>query len=522
MEAQPERPRDSFGTKFGFILAAIGSAIGLGNIWRYPYIAYENGGGAFLLPYLIAVVTAGIPVLILEYSLGNRWRSAAPFSYRALSRRWEWLGWWQIAVSFMITTYYMVIIGWVLSYTYFSIGTQWGSDPDGFFNNEYLGLSEGFWDIGGIQWGVLLTLLIAWGINYWLLRRGVSRGIEVAAKILIPTLAVMILIVTIRGLTLPGAVEGLNTLLTPDFAELLNPAVWVAAYGQVFFSIGVAFSIMIAYASYLSRRSDLANSAFIVALSNTGFEFMAALGIFSVLGFLAVQQSVSVDEVATEGIGLAFVAFPQIINELPALNSLFGVLFFGALFFAGLTSSLSILECCISGVKDKFNLSRAGAVNWVCGPAFVVSLLYVTNGGLFYLDVIDHFMNNYGLVLSALFQVVLVAWVVRRLRDQQAYVNERSYIRAGTWWIVSLAVITPVLLIVVTAFNLYEELTVAYGDYPVSGLLVFGWGVTIAVIVAAFVMQRVRSREAPPEDAESIGTSGASQGSVQATEREDT
>jgi NSS family neurotransmitter:Na+ symporter len=117
---------------------------------------------------------------------------------------------------------------------------------------------------------------------------------------------------------------------------------------------------------------------------------------------------------------------------------------------------------------------------------------------------------------------VLVAWVVRRLRDQQAYVNERSYIRAGTWWIVSLAVITPVLLIVVTAFNLYEELAVAYGDYPVSGLLVFGWGVTIAVIVAAFVMQRVRSREAPPEDAESIGTSGASQGSVQATEREDT
>jgi neurotransmitter:Na+ symporter, NSS family len=503
MEAQGQ-VRDQWGTKIGFILAAIGSAIGLGNIWRYPYVVYENGGGAFLLPYFIAIITAGIPLLILEYSLGNRSRRAAPFAYRSLARRWEWLGWWQIGVSFLIASYYMVVIGWVLSYVYFSFGTQWGADTNAFFFEEYLAVGE-FWAIGGIQWNVFFAVLLAWAINYWLLIRGVSRGIEIAARILIPALVVMIVIVTIRGLTLPGAAEGLNVLLTPDFSALLDPAVWVAAYGQVFFSIGVAFSIMIAYSSYLSRRADLSNSGFIVALSNSGFEFLAALGIFSVLGYLAIQQGVAVDEVATSGIGLAFVTFPQIINELPALQSLFGVLFFGALFFAGLTSSLSILECCISGVRDKFGLSRLASVNWVCVPAFLVSMLYVTNGGINYLDVVDRFMNNYGLVLSALFEVILVAWVARQLGPLQRYVNERSYLRLGRWWIILLSFVTPVAIAAVTFLNFLEEFSAPYGDYPVSGLLVFGAGSAIGVILLAFVFQAIKSRETEQVAEEGVG-----------------
>lgn len=499
IEAQ-EQPRDQWGTKLGFILAAVGSAIGLGNIWRYPYIAYENGGGAFLLPYFIAIVTAGIPVLILEYTLGNRSGHAAPFAFRSISRRWEWLGWWQIAVAFFIVTYYIVIIGWVLSYIWFSFGTQWGDDTGAFFD-EYLGTSESFWQVGGIQFNVLLAVVIAWAVVYAILLRGVRRGIETASKILIPTLIVMLVIITIRGLTLPGAVEGLNVLLTPDFSQLTNGSVWVAAYGQVFFSLSVGFSIMIAYSSYLSRRTDLTNSAFIVGLSNCGFEFLAALGVFSVLGFLSVQQGVPVTEVVESGIGLAFVTFPEIINQLPALNSFFGLMFFGALFFAGITSAVSILECSIAGVREKFNLSRGTAVTWVCGLAALVSLLYVTRGGLFYLDVVDRFVNNYGIVTAALVEVIFIAWVARRLGVFQDYANERSYFRAGRWWIVFLSIITPALLGIVTLYNLYFEVTTPYADYPWSGLLVFGFGVAILCVVVGFILQNVRSR-----DPESTGT----------------
>lgn len=476
-------------------MAAIGSAIGLGNIWRYPYVAYENGGGAFLLPYFVALFTAGIPILIMEWSLGNKYRGAGPRSYWNLSRRWEWVGWWQVAASFVISTYYMVILGWVLAYTYFSFGTQWGSDTEGFFTGNFLGVSEGFWSVGGFQLKVLLPVLIMWAVVYWLLARGVNRGIELASRILIPALVVMILVVVIRGVTLPGAGEGLNVLLTPDFGALVNPGVWIAAYGQVFFSLSIAFSIMITYASYLPRNSDLSNSGFIMALSNSGFEFLAALGVFSVLGFLAVQQNVAVTEVATDGVGLAFIAFPQIINELPGLNSFFGFLFFGALLFAGLTSAVSILEACIAAVREKFGLARTVALNAVCGLAFLVSLLYVTKGGLYYLDTVDHFINNYGLALSGLVEVVLVAWVVRQVGTLQRFINEDSYIPVGRWWTLSLTVLTPIALGLVIAFSIVTELTEAYSGYPVSGLVLVGGGAALGIIVVGFVFQAIRWRE---------------------------
>lgn len=476
----------------GFILAAAGSAIGLGNIWRYPYVAYDNGGGAFVLPYLIAMATAGIPILILEYGLGHRSRRAAPLTFRGIARRWEWLGWWQIAVSFVIMTFYAIVIGWAMSYIWFSVGTQWGSDPEGFFLEEYLNVSDDFWDIGGIQWPVLLAVFITWAIVYTVLRRGVSTGIELLSKILMPTLVVILVVIVLRGITLEGAVDGLNVLLTPDFRALGDPGVWVAAYGQVFFSLSVGFSIMIAYASYLARRSELPNTAFIVGLSNAGFEFLAAIGVFSVVGFLALQQGVGVDEVAEEGVTLAFIVFPAAISELPAFSSLFGVLFFVALVFAGLTSAVSILECGIAGVREKFDLSRTAAVNWMCGLCALVSVAYTTRGGLYYLDTVDHFINNYGLVVTGLLQVVLVALIARQVRPLQAHINVDAYLRVGRWWSVSLTFITPVLLTTVMVFNLYGELTRRYEDYPVSGLVVVGWGVVLATLVVGLTMPLIR------------------------------
>src|SRR5699024_9207126 len=191
---------------------------------------------------------------------------------------------------------------------YLAFGTQWGDDTAGFFTGEFLGVSDSFWQLGGLQWKVLLPMVLAWGIVFWILLRGVRRGIEVAAKILLPLLIVLLIIIVIRAVTLEGAAEGLDVLFTPDFSALGDPGVWIAAYGQVFFSMSIAFSIMIAYASYLPHRTDLSNSAFIVGFSNAGFEFLAAIGVFAVLGFLAVSQGVGVTDVAgSGGVGLAFI-----------------------------------------------------------------------------------------------------------------------------------------------------------------------------------------------------------------------
>lgn len=498
--------REQWGTKVGFMLAAMGSAIGLGNIWRFPAVTYENGGGAFLIPYLVALVTAALPILMLEYGLGHRFRTSAPFAFRQIRRRWEWLGWWQVAVSFLVVTYYVTILGWCLAYVVYSFGTQWGKDPAGFFIGSFLGTSEGgdpkgFWQFGGLQLKVLLGVAIAWIVVYAILMRRVSRGIELAARVFMPLLIVLLLIIVIRGVTLPGASAGLDVLFTPDFAALGDPAVWIAAYGQVFFSTSIAFGTMIAYSSYLQRKTDLTNSAAVVGLSNSGFELLAAIGVFSVLGFLANASGTGVTEVVESGVGLAFIAFPAIINELPGLNSLFGVVFFGALFIAGVTSAVSILEPGIAAVREKFALSRPATVSLLTGVAALISLLYVSKGGLFYLDTADRFLNNFGLVLCGLGEIILIGWVARELNSMQEHLNATSYFKAGWWWKGSLLVITPVLLGVMTVYNLWTEITTRYEGYPLSGLIVIGWGAVVLSLAAAFVFQTVRkSHQIPSEE----------------------
>lgn len=486
--------RDQWGTKVGFLLAAIGSAIGLGNIWRYPYVVYENGGGAFLIPYFVALATAGLPILILEYSLGNRYRQGAPATFHSISPRWEWLGWWQAAISFMIATYYVVILGWCLSYIYFSFGEQWGEDTGAFFIGDYLatssgGAPEGFWDIGGVQLKVLIPMLIAWALIYVLMVRGVSKGIEMASRVLMPTLIVMLILIVIRAVTLEGAADGLNVLLTPDFGALTDARVWAAAYGQVFFSLSIAFSIMIAYSSYLPKKTDLSNSALIVGLSNAGFEFMAAIGVFAALGFLATLQGVGVSDVAgTGGVGLAFIVFPQIISSMPGLNVLFGLLFFTTLFFAGITSMVSILECVVAAIREKFDLKRTVAVNWICGVATLLSVLYVTRGGLFYLDTVDHFVNAYGLVVAGLAEVVLVVWISKTLTEQRDHINAHSYVKVGTFWTISLKYVTPTLLFVVIVVSLWDELKENYSSYPTSGLIFIGGGAVALTLLLALAL----------------------------------
>jgi NSS family neurotransmitter:Na+ symporter len=262
----------------------------------------------------------------------------------------------------------------------------------------------------------------------------------------------------------------------------------------VFFSLSLAFTVMITYASYLPRNSELSNSGFIMALANSGFEFLAALGIFSVLGFLATQQNTSVEEVVQSGVILAFVSIPEIINQFPGLNTLFGVLFFGGLTFAGLTSAVSIFEVGIAAVGEKFNLSRAKSVNIVCGAAFVISMLYVTKGGLYYLDTVDNFINTYGLLLTAIVEVLFVGWVVRQLPQLRQHINDGSYIRLGFWWNVLLKFVTPAALVVALVLSTVEELASPYEDYPVSGILVFGVGAVLFALVVGIVLHKVGNR----------------------------
>ncbi|ART77885.1 sodium-dependent transporter [Sutcliffiella horikoshii] len=478
--------RPQWGTRAGFILAAVGSAIGLGNIWRFPATAYENGGGAFFVPYLFALLTAGIPLLILEFTMGHKYRGSAPLSYARMNKKYEWLGWWQVGIAFVISTYYAVIIAWAMSYSVFSLNLKWGEDTGGFLIGEYLQVAAPG-EIGGLVPSVLLPLVIVWVVTLGILFKGVKKGVEVANKIFIPALVILFLIIVVRALTLEGAGTGLNAFFKPDWSTIADGKVWVAAYGQIFFSLSIAFAIMITYSSYLPKKADITNNAFITGFSNSGFELLAGIGVFSILGFMAVQQGVGVDEVVAGGVGLAFVVFPQIINEFPAFKELFGFLFFGSLVLAGLSSLISIVETFIAGVQDKFKVSRTKAVAFGGGLSALVSILFATKGGLNFLDVADYFINQFGVALAGLVQVIVVVWFARQLKPLQSHANEISDVKLtgflGSWWKLSLAVITPIVLGYMMFDLIRTNIAEVYGAADgYTRIFTIQYGVVVAVL----------------------------------------
>ncbi|MFM9377406.1 sodium-dependent transporter [Gordonia sp. VNK21] len=478
--------RDTWTSNRGFILAAIGSAVGLGNIWRFPGVAYESGGGAFLIPYLIALITAGIPILFLDYGIGHRFRGSAPLALRRLHRRAEGIGWFQTMLLFIISIYYAAVIAWSMSFFYFSFGTKWGSDTQNFFLNDYLhaadpGISSEL--VAGVAW----PLALVWVLIIIVLATGISGGVEKVNVIGIPLLVLGFGALVIRALTLPGATDGLNALFTPDWGALTDLDVWIAAYSQIFFSMSIAFGIMIAYASFQRRKANMTSSGLVVGFANSSFEILAGIGVFSALGFLAHQQGVAVDQLeGLTGPILSFVTFPAVISQMPG-SALFGALFFGSLVIAGFTSLVSLVVGVSVALQEKFGLSQrtaAVSVGVVCA-AFSFGL-FATTTGLVALDTVDMFANNVGVVTSAIVMCVTVVWLARRGELLRLHLNTVSTFKLGRWWIPLVGVFAPVFLTVMLVQKLRELIVDGYEGYPDWYIGVFGWGtVVLAVVVAA-------------------------------------
>jgi len=473
--------RETWGSRTGFILAAVGSAIGLGNIWRFPYMVFENGGGAFLLPYFTAMLLAGIPFMMLEFGLGHKFRGSAPRIFASISRKAEWLGWWQVLVAFVIACYYVVVIAWTINYFLLSFSQAWTTDPKGFFFGEFLGLTDSPLNLGGIRWPILGATLFAWLVAFAAVFTGIRGGIERANKIFMPLLFFLVLIFIGRGLMLEGAAEGLNWLFRPDFSTLLNGKVWADAFGQIFFSLSVGFSIMLAYSSYLPEDSDVSNNACMTVFINCGFSLLAGIMIFSVLGYMAAQQGVAVKDVVASGVGLAFITLPTAINLMP-MPVFFGALFFLALMFAGLTSMISITEAVVSSAKDKMGLSRKKAAVLVCGLGCLGSVAFTTGGGLLLLDIVDHFVNNFGILLGGFVEIMFVAWFcnLQAIRD---YINDVSDFRVGSAWNICLRFVTPLMLGAILISNFIEDFAKSYGGYSTEAIFLFGWTMLLCILV---------------------------------------
>jgi NSS family neurotransmitter:Na+ symporter len=485
--------KDIWDSRTSFILASIGSAIGLGNIWRFPYVCYENGGGAFLIPYLIALLTTGIPMMILEFSLGHKFSKPAPLAFKNIKKPFEILGWFALLIGFGIVTYYAVVMGWCFNYLGYSFNLAWGHDTQTFFFNQFLKISESPMQFGGIQWMIVLALALTWICIIAAIWKGPKTvGKVVYFTVIIPWIILIVLV--IRGITLPGAIQGLKFYLTPQFGALLNYKVWLAAYSQVFYSLTIGFGVQITYASFLPEKADVVNNAFLVSLANNATSFIGGFAVFSTLGYYAYQTGLPVSEVVKSGPHLAFVTYPTIISLLPFAASIFGILFFLMLLTLGIDSAFSLVEAGAASIIHKFKIKRMH-VNIGFGIiAFLIGIIYTTRAGLYWLDIVDNFMNNYGLLVVGILQCIAIGYFYNH-REMREYANSKSDFTIGAWWDFSIKYLTPVVVGILFITNVIERFKSAYGGYTRLAEFLGGWLVLIIFIVIAVLLFKRKGKE---------------------------
>ena len=471
--------RDRWNSRTAFVMAAIGSAVGLGNVWRFPVTCYKHGGGAFFIPYFVALLTAGIPLMILEYGIGQMMQGSAPKSLSRINKHTEWVGWFSLLIALVISIYYAIIMAYSVEYLVyafkglFSGGEMaWSVTASGlsgtpeatFFIDivrNHSSMSSEMWQL---VWPLIAGLAVTWTAVYIILCRGVRRVGKVV-MLTVPLPIIVLVILAIRGVTLPGASSGIIYYLTPNFEALKDPATWLAAYGQIFFSLTLGFGVMIAYASYMPRDSDITNNAFITSFANCVTSFLAGFVVFSVLGFLAYQKGgVEVSEVIAAGPGLVFVTYPTAVAQMGQFGwlwpPLIGILFFVMLLFLGIDSLFSLIEGITTGLRDRYNfLSQKFLTSAVCILSFVVGVIFfASRAGIHWLDIFDHWANDYGLVIVGLLQCIIVGYFFKT-DDLRDYINRVSEIKLWGWWELCIKIITPLVLAYLLFTNFLSEMT---------------------------------------------------------------
>jgi len=494
---------EQWSSRTTFVLAAVGSAVGLGNIWRFPYIVYDNGGAVFLIPWLIALFTAGFPLLILEMAVGCRGRArfgvnGAPAAFGGIRPGMRWIGWGTLANGFIIVCFYAVVMGWTFNYLVKSVNLGWGSDAQSYFFNEVLQISSGPGNISKVVPAILAGAVISW-ICIFL---AIFKGTKIVSKIVVwtvPLPVLMIIVFVIRGLTLPGAFEGVAFYLKPEWGKLLEPRVWLAAYSQVFFSMTLAFGVMPAYASYLPKNSDISSNALWITALDAAISFLAGFAVFTVLGFLAMQQGVQVSEVVSSGPGLAFVTYPTAISMMPFLARLFGFLFFITLLTLAIDSAFSLVEGVIAGTHDYLPFKRETLTFAVCLIAMAGGMLFCTDAGLYWLDIVDHHINNFGLTTFGLFECIAIGWLFGA-ENMREFINKSSNFSIGRWWNFCIKYLTPAVLIFMIVTTLIQRIKIPYEGYPQWTLFAGGWGAVALAFALAIVFSKVFRKDKKIEE----------------------
>ncbi len=401
--------RDGFGSKFGVIAAAAGSAIGLGNIWRFPYVVGENGGGAFLLVYLFFVISIGIPVMMSEFVIGRSAQRNPVGSFKKLApgKPWYLVGLMGVGAAFMILAFYTVVAGWTLEYLYQSVF-------NGFHGKSPEQIGNMFDNFRG-SFRPIIWFLIFMVFTAGIVMAGIKNGIEKFTKILMPVLFLILIIISVRSLTLPGAGEGMKFLFKPDFSKI-TPKVILEALGQAFFSLSIGMGTLITYGSYISKKQNLTSTAFNVTMADTIIAIIAGIAIFPAVFAFGIPP-------ASEE-GLVFITLPVIFEQMPG-GYFFSLLFFVLLSVAALTSTISVLEVIVAYMSEELNITRKQAT--ILGTVTVAVLGAFASNSSAVFSVLNFTSATVLLPLGGLLIVVFIGWFYNKRKVEAELTNEGEF-----------------------------------------------------------------------------------------------
>ncbi|XP_042528111.1 sodium- and chloride-dependent betaine transporter isoform X2 [Dipodomys spectabilis] len=495
------KDRGQWTNKMEFVLSVAGEIIGLGNVWRFPYLCYKNGGGAFFVPYFIFFFSCGIPVFFLEVSLGQHTSQGSVTAWRKICPLFQGIGLASVVIESYLNIYYIIILAWALFYLFSSFTSQlpWTSCSNAwntelcvnflnhsaavmhsenftspvieFWERRVLGITSGLHELGALRWELALCLLLAWIICYFCIWKGIkSTGKVVYFTATFPYL--MLIVLLVRGVTLPGASHGILYYLKPDLLRLRDPQVWMDAGTQIFFSFAIGQGCLTALGSYNKYHNNCYSAT----------SFVAGFVVFSILGFMSQEQGVPISEVAESGPGLAFIAFPKAVTMMP-LSQLWSCLFFLMLIFLGLDSQFVCMECLVTAFLDMFpgQLRRRGrrellilAIAILC---YLVGLLLVTEGGMYIFQLFDYYAcSGICLLFLSVFEVICIGWVYGADRF---YDNMEDMIGYRPWPLVKISwlFLTPGLCLAIFLFSLSKFTPLTYNKvyvYPPWGYAI-GW-----------------------------------------------
>ena len=476
-------------SRFYFILIALGAAIGLGNIWLFPYFSFKLTG-LFFIPYLIALFLLGMPLLMLEFSIGQYFNKNVVDLFSSIRKSFSFIGWLMLFNSLIVMSFYAVVLAWHIIYFFVSFGLQWKKDAKGYFFDNVLQASQGFHGFTQFSLAVFVALIIAWLIVFFFIRKGfesMKKGFLVA----FPIFAALMLFFLLYSLKLNHALSGVYLFLKPRFGNLLNFDAWLNAFSLAVLSLGLSFGIMHAVARKSGKGFVIGVSS-IVAVFELVVSIAIGLTLFGVLGFLSVKQGLSFDKIALFDYGSGFTILAQALPFFykPTLLSLLFFLFLSIFFVLG-TSALAYSIAHV--LVHKFKTKHFNAAVIVAGFGFLLGLLFVIKPGFYIMDIVSHFVY-YNILIALLLEVLAIGWFFDSEKIAQ-YINQNSILKIGRLWKFIIKYLIPLILLALLFFQVKSDILLGYKDYPFVYILIFGVGAVVVPLILAFLMpQRIFDR----------------------------